>query len=493
MKGIWKKLTQQSIYILTFLLLGGIGVIIYGLYYARDTRLHEASAAVGTGLIVISASLMFLLVKNLFEIETEMKRIIAGDLTSVVRISSPYAEIKYIEETLTEMKRVLWEREQKIRTGSLTQETLSLILTSVESVVQNVHDEILATDDNSIIKFFNKAAGELFGVTPAESVGKRIGTIVTLLDMNDAPISLEHVIAEVRASGKEKHFDIKNYLFAVRRDGLKIPVGLTISLTGDTASSTTIVFVFRNISAELEIQKLRDEFVFIAAHELRAPVAVITGYLELISEEKTELPSQVLQDFENIKAANLRLSALVDDLLEVARAEANKLMVDVKPLNSGEVIQEVLKQMDPLFAKKKQKIIDLSFPPVSSPVILSDPQRLREVFLNLLNNAMKYTPENGTITVKQYVQDDIMVTVISDTGIGIPEKEQKNVFERFWRSEKSRSFEGTGLGLFIVKQLMERMNGKIWFESKDNAGTSFFFSLPLVKVNVPTAQPPTQK
>jgi len=475
-------MSQQSIHALIFIMLSGVGIIIYRLYYEQNNiDLQDITVAAGVSFIVVPVCLIFLLVQNLYEIEKEMRRIINGNSTSESRIKSPYYEIKFIEQTLSELKKTIGDREQKLKSSTLTQEMLSLILSSVENIVQNVHDEILAIDENSAIKFFNKAAEKLFDISAAEAIGSPIEKIVSLANLHEEAVPLGDLINEVRTSGKEKQYDIKSYLYVIRRDGVKIPVAPTISLTGELGGSKTIVFVFKRVEAELEIQKLRDEFVFIAAHEIRSPVAIINGYLELLEEQNNSMTEQMKKDFGNIKSANLRLSNLVDDLLEVARVEASKLHVEVKPTNSGEIIQETIKHISPAVNAKKQKVIDASFPPIESPLVLADPSRLREIFMNILSNAIKYTQEGGVITIKQIVKDDHLITSILDTGIGIPAKDHKNVFEKFWRSEKSRSMEGTGLGLFIVKQLIDRMNGKIWFESEDNKGTIFYFSLPLMK------------
>lgn len=413
---------------------------------------------------------------------------------SKFELETPFAELQDIAAQLNEMKRVILEREKDIKTGRVTQKTLYSILASLESITQNVRDEIVATDEEFRIKFFNRAAEEMFGIMEEEVLTKRAGEIIQLENINHAPVDIEKLLTEARDTKKEINFSTKEYLSVIRKDGKKIAVAPSISLAREAEGSNILVMVFKNIGAELEVQKLRDEFVFAAAHELRTPISIINIYLELIYEHKEKLDSETINYLEAIERANEKLLNLINDLLDVARAQADKLKLNLAPVTTRGIIEEAIKQVEPLAQKNKQNILDVSLPLEASPVVLSDPTRLLKIINNLLTNSVKYTPQGGTITVKQEIKDDRLITMVSDTGLGISKEDAKNVFERFWRSGVVRDIQGTGLGLFIVKQLMDRMNGEIWFVSpaaqefaqgdEKNPGTTFYFSLPLVKENV---------
>lgn len=230
------------------------------------------------------------------------------------------------------------------------------------------------------------------------------------------------------------------------------------------------------------LEELKEEFVFVAAHELRTPVTAIKGYLSMILEgEAGPVSSEVKDLIKEVITANQRLIQLVNDLLQVARSEAGRLTIEVAALDIGEPSGEVLKELKPLADEKKIKLV--YEPPATLPKVLADRTRLKEVMVNLVGNAIKYTLGEGRVTVRHKIQDRTLVTDVQDTGIGISEEAQKKLFEKFYRvqNEKTRDITGTGLGLFIVKQLVEKMNGKIWVESAEGQGSTFSFSLPLAE------------
>lgn len=229
-----------------------------------------------------------------------------------------------------------------------------------------------------------------------------------------------------------------------------------------------------------QLEELKKEFVFIAAHELRTPVTAIKGYLSMVLEgEAGPVSNEVQQLLKEVITANERLIQLVNDLLQVARAEAGRLSIEVRAIDVVAPIQEVLKELKPLADQKKIKLL---YESESPPQVMADDQRLKEVMVNLVGNAIKYTLGEGTVTISHERKDKELVTHVKDTGIGIPVDAQKKLFEKFYRvqDEKTRDITGTGLGLFIVKQIVEKMNGQIWVSSGAGQGSTFSFSLPLV-------------
>jgi signal transduction histidine kinase len=249
--------------------------------------------------------------------------------------------------------------------------------------------------------------------------------------------------------------------------------------TGDEIEELGIAFN-KMIAGLKQLQQLKDEFVFIAAHELRTPVAAIKGYLSLVLEGIAGPVSDAVKKFINkVMNANARLIRLVDDLLEVARSEAGRLTVEVRSTDIALPIQAVLTELKPL---ADEKSIEFMYsPPFGLPKVLADENRVKEIMVNLVGNAIKYTVGAGTVTISHEVWDNALITHIKDTGIGMSKEEQKKLFEKFYRiqNEKTRDVTGTGLGLFIVKQIVEKMNGKIWCESEEGKGSTFSFSLPI--------------
>jgi len=228
------------------------------------------------------------------------------------------------------------------------------------------------------------------------------------------------------------------------------------------------------------LQELKDEFVFVAAHELRAPVTVIKGYLSMISEGDAGSVSPKMSDFlSQVNKANQNLVKLVEDLLQVARSEAGRIEIAVKPLDIVLAVKGVLGELKTLADEKSIKMVYKPQPDL--PQVLADPDKLREVIVNLVNNAIRYTLGAGTITVSHEVKNKMLITYVEDTGIGISKENQKKLFTKFYRIKKegTEGISGTGLGLWIVKQLVLKMKGEIWVVSTEGKGSTFSFSLPI--------------
>ncbi|MDZ4260086.1 MAG: HAMP domain-containing sensor histidine kinase, partial [Candidatus Sungbacteria bacterium] len=228
------------------------------------------------------------------------------------------------------------------------------------------------------------------------------------------------------------------------------------------------------------LAELRDEFVFIAAHELRSPVTVVKGYLSmLLEEEASALTAKAKEYVGNIKNANDRLAQLVNDLLEVARSEAGRIAIEVKSVDMAESVSMAVEEIRPLASEKS---ITLQYDiPRDLPPVMADSSRIKEVIINLVSNAIKYSPQGASVTVSHEVKDKELITHVKDTGYGIGREAQAKLFEKFYRvrTEATINITGTGLGLFIIKELVTKMNGTIWFESEEKKGSTFSFSLPL--------------
>lgn len=228
-----------------------------------------------------------------------------------------------------------------------------------------------------------------------------------------------------------------------------------------------------------ELQELRDEFVFVAAHELRNPVTVIRGYVSIILKEAKLFPRKAAENLLQLNKVSEHLLQLVQDLLEVARSEAGRIVIAVAPLDIRVPIQLVLAEAR---VNASDKSITVTYRPLKSfPLVLANADRVKEIMMNLLSNATKYTPRGGTIVIAHEVTGSECITHVRDSGFGIPADEQHRLFQKFSRviTKDTRDIPGTGLGLFIVRELLEKMGGRIWIESQEGKGSTFSFALPL--------------
>jgi len=245
-----------------------------------------------------------------------------------------------------------------------------------------------------------------------------------------------------------------------------------------------------------QLEQLKDEFVFIAAHELRTPVAAMKGYLQLILDGTTgQIPDATRSFIEKVIASNQRLIQLVNDLLEVARSQAGRLTIQVAPVDISPTITSTL---DELKSLADEKGVVMSYAPGVSPVplVLADADRVKEVVVNLVGNAIKYMGGAGSITISHELAaaatpltpdgrelPAMLVTHITDTGIGMSAEAQQKLFQKFYRvqTDKTKDIVGTGLGLFIVKEIIEKMDGTIGVTSEEGKGSTFSFALRIAE------------
>lgn len=229
-----------------------------------------------------------------------------------------------------------------------------------------------------------------------------------------------------------------------------------------------------------ENQKLKDEFVFIAAHELRAPVTAIKGYLSMILDKSFgEVPGKIEENLKIINNSNDRLVQLVHDLLEVARSDASRTEIALSDIIVGDNIKAVISELKSLADQKQIKIIYIDT--LGNNKVKTDEYKFKEVIANLISNAIKYTPERGEVVISHEIKGDRLITNVQDSGFGISAEDVRKLFTKFFRvkSEKTEKIEGTGLGLFITRMLVEKMKGNIWVESELGKGSIFSFSLLL--------------
>jgi signal transduction histidine kinase len=244
------------------------------------------------------------------------------------------------------------------------------------------------------------------------------------------------------------------------------------------------IVVHLDVTALKEAERVKDEFIGIAAHELRTPLAVIKGFSQMLIMQTRRGKGPTLADWQteaiaDIDSATNRLVELTEDLLDVTRLQAGRLQLQLEPTDLVALVKRLLIRFQ-VTAENHHLVLNVLREPLVCNV---DPRRIEQVFSNLLNNAIKYSPQGGPITITLDEDEDRRNAffTIEDQGIGIPENQRGRIFSRFMRADNTQMYDikGTGLGLYLCRELVERHEGRIWFKSVEGQGSTFYVSLPL--------------
>ena len=333
-----------------------------------------------------------------------------------------------------------------------------------EAILSNIADGIVAVDREGRVVLWNAAAERITGV-PAEEALERPPVDVLQRELQsdrDAPVGERFV--------------------PIRRGGEEIWLSLTEAVMRDPAGAVAgRIFAFRDISAERVVEQMKSEFVSNVSRELRSPLTSIYGFAETLLRDDVLFGEEERATFLGYIAAEAgRLTAIVDRLLAVARLDSGDLQVQLSPTDVGAVVSEVVAVAKQSLALAGHEFV-LDVPPEPLAVD-ADREKLRQIVMDLVDNAVKYSPGGGIVRVSASRRDETVEVSVHDEGIGIPQAEQGRIFAKFYRAEtggRDLASGGTGLGLFIAKELLAAMRGRIWVESSEGAGSTFFFSLPL--------------
>lgn len=350
-----------------------------------------------------------------------------------------------------------------------------------EALILSIGDGLVACDIKGIITFANKKAEELSGYSSKESIGVAYQDVWHIVDEKGVDIPEKASLFYQAITKKEiVTSSIGEHLYIVKKDGTRFPLAATVAPVGVNGQIDGMIAVFRDITKDSEVDRMKTEFLSLVSHQLLTPSSAIKWIVDLLLKgDYGVLNEKQLEGLRNIYNSNEDMIALVNSLLNISRIESGRLTVTPKLTSLNDLVNEVQKELANRIAKKEQ-VFSFKTEGKLLPINI-DPHLIKEVYKNLLTNAIKYTPAKGHISITISQVKNYLVSKVIDDGYGIPAKEQNKVFKKFYRGSNITSIEkdGNGLGLYLVKQIIDVSGGKIGLTSEVDRGTTFWFSLPV--------------
>ena len=354
--------------------------------------------------------------------------------------------------------------------------TVAEVRAESEALFRSIGDGAIATDEFGRITRINPTALNILGLTAEETLGQWFPRTVSIMRPDGSQLPLiERPIVKMFLTGKA----ISDKALYKTKDNRVVPVAITVSPIILGGRPVGAIEVFRDITLENEIDRMKSEFISLASHQLRTPLSTIQTYAHMLAEGYMgALPPEQAGALRTIISATNNMNELIGTLLNIARIETGSIAVNYKLYDAAQLTNDVLKQ---LRLNAENKGISLIFQQPKQIIPLqTDSLIVKEVLTNLVGNAIKYTPSKGTVTIRIRNNPKTVLFSVTDSGIGIPLEQQSKIFAKFFRAPNAvrQETSGTGLGLYVVRGLILILHGKIWFRSEEDRGSTFYVSLP---------------
>lgn len=367
---------------------------------------------------------------------------------------NPPEEKVQLEDTRRAFLNILEDTEQARRQAEEDRKKTQLIITDLV-------DGLLVFDSDGLLELANPQAEHIFGVESRHMLGKSLTDLAELSAFGELLSMLQK--EEDRLFRKE---------FTIRETVLEVT---------ELPFEAGTMLVLHDVTREKEIERMKTEFVSLAAHQLRTPLSAIKWSIQMMLEGDMGPVNEKQKEFlSKTYESNERMITLINDLLNVTRIESGRYLYQPSFVQMEDVIEAQF-QLYRAEAERRGVVLTFARPEKPSPKALVDPEKIGIVIQNLIDNALRYTPQGGEVTVQLTYDTKELRVQVKDTGLGIPKGEQAKIFEKFYRASNVKKVhtEGSGLGLYITKHIVEIHGGKIWFESVESKGTAFIFTLPI--------------
>jgi hypothetical protein len=377
------------------------------------------------------------------------------------------------QERIEELKR----SREELKAHSDKLEQLTRDLKKFQLATDNSSNIIIISDPKDKILYANAAVEKITGYKPEELIGKTSSYWSNYTNKNSDPNFYQKIRQQTKIEKKPFYGEFTT----LKKNGEKYIAEVYIAPVLDEKGEIIFfVRLERDITESKEIDRAKTEFVSIASHQLRTPLAMIGLAVEmLLGGMSGTCDPEANKQLEDIYRDVRGMSKLIDSLLNVSRIEMRTMVIAPEPTNLKDILTDVLKELLPQMKNKSLQI--KAFYDQALPIINIDQNLIRIVLQNLISNAIKYTPENGTVSCEMKSNGQDALIKISDTGCGIPENQQNKIFDKMFRASNviEQGKDGIGLGLYIVKSIVSQYGGKIWLNSKTGRGTTFYITVPL--------------
>lgn len=391
-------------------------------------------------------------------------------MNSIIDLSPIFSVMDFIQNKLREIEIL----------GLVTFE-----ITLASQIKKNYGEEFYSKLFNDIAKFIVSLKGKIYRQEDIVLLNDyRDDQIILLLcskprqrkalDIYNLKIAAIRIISEIKTKIIKDNLEFEKMKHIL--DG--ISYGYALIKNDVNKNIKSIIFdAFSEAYLRQKFDEINEKIISMVSHELRTPLTSIKGFAETILQEELS-KEEIMKFVQIIYNESNRLNNLVNAILDISRIEAAKIHLKRKKVDVKEIIENVIELLYPRI-KSSDLTINRNYNDNEQYIIFADEDKVEQIVINLLDNAIKYTPFGGEISIGIEKRNDEILVYIADTGIGIPDKDKPRIFEKFYRTSISMNVaQGSGLGLVIVKYLVETMGGRIWFESQISQGTTFYFTLP---------------
>ncbi len=342
--------------------------------------------------------------------------------------------------------------------------TLNAEHARIIAVLNTMNDGVIIVDAENTIQLINPAAQSMFSLKETEALGQQLVLIIR-------QYQLEELLTASRRTAQTQTTLLE---IPARQQYLQV----TATQLGKALPGNTLL-IFQNQTRLRRLETIRQDFVSNISHELRTPLASLKALTDTLQEGALEDPPAAKRFLGRMETEVDAVTQMVEELLELSHIESGRVPLNLTPATAIELIEQATERLSAQ-AERARVAIEIQCPD-ELPEVLADSKRLVQVLVNLLHNAIKFTPPGGKITLSARKQDDFILFLVQDTGAGISADDLPRIFERFYKSDRARTGSGTGLGLAIARHTIEAQGGKIWVESIEGKGSAFYFTVPVAK------------